>query len=149
MPFARARGDIMADSKRGIGLTAFAILFLLLAIEDFLKPFGRKEVPGTGITVGIMFFGHLLQGRLMYVGWLVGAFLLVYAFAILRMTSYALTLAYLYGVYVVLNVVIFTFTYPSPKTQAELVFGIAYRVLAIVGAWTAVILLRRRTAQAA
>jgi len=134
----------MADSKRGIALTTLAVLFLLLAIEDFLKPFGRKEVPGTGIRTGIMFFGHLLQGRKAYVGLLVGAFLLVYAFAILRMTSYALTLAHIYGVYVVLNVVIFTFTSPSAKTQAEMIFGIVYRVLAIVGAWTAVILLQRR-----
>lgn len=57
----------------------------------------------------------LRRGHLVYVGWLVGAFLLVYALAILLMSSYALTLAYVYGVYVALNVVIFTFTYPSPK----------------------------------
>lgn len=35
------------------------------------------------------------------------------------------------------------------QTHGELVFGIAYRVLAIVGAWTAVILLQRRKTQAA
>jgi len=139
----------MPASKRPVALTAFAILFALMAIEDFLKPFGRTQRPDSGMSFGIMFFGHLLQGPCAaYVGWLIGAFLLVYAVAILRMSSYALMLAYVYGVYVVLNVAIFTFTSPPPTTRGEMIFGIVYRVLAIVGAWTAVILLRRRNAHA-
>ena len=131
----------MADSKRGGLLTAFAVLFVLLAIEDFLKPFGLE-----GPTTGIVFFGHRLQGHAAYVGWIVGAFLLVYAFSIFTMRALAMPLAYTYGAYVVLNIAIFTLTYPPPTSSGELIFGVVYSILAILGAWIAVILLRRRRA---
>ena len=134
----------MAESKRGGILTAFAVLFVLLAIEDFLKPFGLE-----GPTTGIVFFGHRLQGHLAYVGWLVGVFMLVYAFAIWTMRSYAMALAYAYGVYAVLNIAIFTVTYPMPKAAGEQIFGIVYSIFAIAGACIAVILLRRRRTQPA
>jgi hypothetical protein len=132
----------MAVPKRGGLLTFFAVIFGLLAIEDFLKPF-HLEGPDTGIV----FFGPRLQGNSAYVGWFVAIFLLAYALGIWRMRSYALAMGYAYAVYVLLNIVIFTVSHPAPKTQSEIVFGIVYSALAIGGAWAAAILLTRWRSQ--
>jgi len=128
--------------RRGAALTFFAVLFVVLAIEDFLKPF-RLEGPDTGIV----FFGHRLQGTGAYVGWLVAAFLVVYALGIWRMRRYALTMAYVYAIYVIANIFIFTITYPTPTEHSQQIFGIVYSILAIGGAWIAAILLRSRRSE--
>ena len=128
--------------RRGAALTFFAVLFLVLAVQDFLKPF-RLEGPDTGIV----FFGHRLQGTGAYVGWLVAAFLIIYAAGIWRMRRYAIAMAYVYAIYVVANIVIFTATYPTPTERSQQIFGIAYSILAIGGAWIAAILLRGRRAE--
>lgn len=134
----------MDESRRGPLLTFFVFLFLLLAIEDFLKPF-RLEGPDTGIV----FFGNRLQGHGAFVGWAVAAFLVIYALGIWRMRRYALAMAYAYGVYVVLNIVIFTAIHPMPTERGQQIFGIVYSILAIAGAWIAAIQLSRRKAQLA
>ncbi len=140
----------MANAKRGAALTVFAVLFVLHAINDFVKPFGHSRQFGQiKVVNGIVFFGDRLQGNAAYVGWLVGAFLLIYALAIWRMRGYVLALAYVYGVYVVLNVALFTIRYPTPDNPSGQIFAIVYAVGAILGAWIPVILLRRRSAQLA
>lgn len=55
-----------------------------------------------------MFFGMRSQGNLMFVGWLVAAFLFTLAIGIWRMRQYASWMANCYAVYVLLNIVIFT-----------------------------------------
>jgi len=133
-----------AKQKRGALLTIFAILLVLLSIEDFLKPFGLE-----GPTTGIVFLGHRFQGNAAFLGWLVGTFLVVYAIGIWTMRRYALTLAYVYGVYVVLNIGIFLLTGPPPDSPGQMAFGIVYSTLAIGGAWALAFLLRRRKEQLA
>jgi len=137
----------MAESKRGFALTALAVVFALLAFIDFVKPLGSQKMPGSDMAIGAVVFGYRLQGNLAFVGWLIGIFLLAYSYAIFRMKSYALTLAYVYAVYVLLNVVIFNLIYPQPSAPGQRAFGIAYSVFAIAGTWTSVVLLRRRESQ--
>lgn len=131
----------MPQARRGILLTIFALVFVLLAIEDFLKPFHLE-----GADTGIVFFGHRFQGSASYIGWLVAIFLAVYAAGIWRMRSYARAMAYMYAVYIVVNIGAFTLTHPTPTERGQQIFGIVYSILAIGGAWLAAILLNRRRA---
>jgi hypothetical protein len=131
-----------AESKRGAALTGFAVLFVLLAIEDILKPF-RLEGP----TTGLVFFGTRLSGTAdAIMGPLFGIFLLVYAAGIWRMRRYVLYIAYGYATYVVINLVLASAKNPAPTTRAEVIFDVVYSVLAIVLSWTAAILVGRRRA---
>jgi hypothetical protein len=132
----------MPQARRGILLTIFALLFALLAIEDFLKPFHLE-----GADTGIVLFGHRFQGSSAYLGWLVAIFLLVYAAGIWRMRRYARALGYVYAVYIVVNIVAFTLTYPTPTERSQQIFGIVFSILAIGGSWLAAILLNRRRAE--
>jgi hypothetical protein len=52
-----------------------------------------------------------------------------------------------YAFYVLLNVVIFTAIHPRPETHADLMFALVYEIIAVAGAWTFAILLRRQRAQ--
>ncbi len=135
----------MAESKRGTALTVFAVLFVPLAIEDILKPFGLE-----GPTTGLVFFGTRLSGTAdAIMGPLFGIFLLVYAAGIWQMRRYVLYVAYGYAVYVVINLFLAFFRLPPPATRGEVIFGIVYTVLAIALSWTAAILVGRRRAQLA
>jgi hypothetical protein len=132
----------MANSRRGVFLTTMAILFVVLAITDILKPF-RLEGP----TTGLVFFGHRLSGAPdAIVGALVGIFLLVYAVGVWRMLRYAMYLGFAYAIYVTLNIVIFTVSYPMPTDRPDQIFGIVYSTLAIVFSWATAIVLNRRKA---
>ncbi len=132
----------MNQSKRGAILTVLAVLLVLLAIADVLKPF-RLEGP----TTGLVFFGTRLSGTANAIlGPLVGIFLLIYAAAIWRMRRYALYFAHGYAAYVTINLALYTMKYPMPPTREEQIFGIVYSILALVLTWgTAILLSRRRT----
>lgn len=134
----------MAESRRGGALTFFAAIFVLLAIQDLLKPF-RLEGPDTGFV----FLGHRLVGPYAYVGALMALFLLTLAVAIWQMRRLALPMAYAYAVYVVINLVVFTMRYPAPTNTGEQVFGIVFSVLAIGGSWAVALILTRRRAELA
>jgi hypothetical protein len=141
----RARST-MVDVERSRILTVFAILLVLLAINDFIKPLlgaGTAVVAGARVQGSIVFFGMRPQGSWMFVGWLVAAFLLTLAIGVWRMRRYASPMADCYAVYVLLNVVIHTIIHLLPKTQAEVTFTVVYETVAVVGAWTLAILLRR------
>jgi|SRR6516165_7646513 hypothetical protein len=136
----------MAEAKRGRVLTLFVILVALLAIEDLIKPLlgsSTATVLGARVQGTIVFFGMRLQGSWMYLGWLVAAFLVALAVGIWRRRRYASLMANCYAVYVLLNIAIYTAIHPTPKTQADVVFAVAYETIAIAGAWTLAILLRR------
>ncbi|MHB8384670.1 MAG: hypothetical protein ACYDC3_20310 [Candidatus Binataceae bacterium] len=131
----------MEQSKRGAALTIFSILFLLVAIEDLLKPFHLE-----GPTTGFVFFGtrtHGLENAIL--GPLFGIFLLVYAIGILRMKKYALPLAFIYAIYVVLNIVLYSVN-PPPGEQGSMGFLIGFLITAIAIPWIAAIMLWRRRA---
>lgn len=134
----------MAESRRGGLLTFFAVIFVLLAIQDLLKPF-RLEGPDTGFV----FLGTRLVGPYAFAGALMSLFLLTLAFAIWRMRRFAIPMAYAYAAYVVVNLVLFTIRYPAPTKTSDQVFGIVFSVLAIGGAWTVAVILTRRRAELA
>jgi hypothetical protein len=116
-----------------------AVLFVLLAIEDILKPLHLE-----GPTTGLVFFGRRLSGVPDAVlGLLVGIFLLIYAAGIWRMRRYALYLGFAYAIYVTINLVLFTATNPVPTSPGDQVFGIVYSILALVLTWATAILLNR------
>jgi hypothetical protein len=128
------------NSKRGAILTVLAILLVLLAIEDILKPL-RLEGP----TTGLVFFGTRLSGMANKIlGPLVGIFLLFYASSIWRMRRSALTIAFIYAIYVTINLALYTIKNPTPAARAEQIFGIVYSILALLLTWGTAILLKRR-----
>lgn len=136
----------MAEARRSWILTLFAILMLLLAIEDFVKPILTPHVTtisGARVQGAIVFFGMRLEGRLMFVGWLVGVFLLTLAAGIWRMRRYASVMANCYAAYVVANIAIYTAIHPLPKSRADLTFAVIYETVAVAGALTLAIVLRR------
>jgi hypothetical protein len=133
----------MADSRRGGALTTMAILFAILAITDILKPFHLE-----GPTTGLVFFGKRLSGAPDAIpGPVLGIILLTYAAGIWRMRRYAMYLGFAYGIYVTINLALYTATNPTPASQSEMVFGIVYSILAVLFSWGTAILLSRRRAE--
>jgi hypothetical protein len=131
----------MVPSKRNGTLTVFAVLFGLLAISNFLKPFRLTS------DTGLVFFGYRLSGTANTVlGPLFGVFLAVYAFGIWSMRRYALPMAYAYAAYVPLNLLLFNLWGPKPAEAGVgyAIFGLVYAVIAIGVSWGAVVALRRR-----
>jgi len=70
-------------------------------------------------------------------------FLASYAVGIWRMNKYALTLGFIYAVYVVFNIVIFSIKYAGQDTGSA-AFLVGFVISAIAIPWASVILLWRR-----
>ena len=116
----------MPESNRGTTLTVFAVLFTLLAVSNFLKPFQLTS------DTGFVLFGRRLSGTPnALAGALFGIYLLAYAFGIWRMRRYALAMGYVYAGYVILNLILFNVRNPPPPSIAYHVFGIVYAIIAI------------------
>jgi hypothetical protein len=136
------------QSKRGAALTVFALQFLLLAIEDVLKPFSAQpEKPGALFKAGIVFLGTRFEGTpAQIIGPLLAIFLLVYTAGIWQMRRYALYMAYGFAIYVALNLFLFFVKNPPPATRGQIIFDVAYVAIAVVLTWTPAILIGRRLA---
>ena len=135
----------MANSRRGGFLTSMAILLVVLAITDILKPFHLE-----GPTTGLVFFGRRQSGVPdAILGALLGIFLLIYAAGIWRMRRYALYLGFAYAIYVTINIVLYTATNPMPTDRPDQIFGIVYSILAITFSWATAIVLNRHKADLA
>jgi hypothetical protein len=132
----------MASSARGRALSIVAVLLVLLAVSNFMKPLHMSE------DQGFVFFGKRLAGTPNAVaGFVFGVYLLVYAAGIWGMRRFSLPMAWVYAGYVVLNLVLFGFRTPQPvsPTGAQQVFGVVYAIVAIgVSVGTARMLSRRR-----
>jgi predicted PurR-regulated permease PerM len=128
----------MAEKSRGTTLTIFAVLFALLAISNFLKPFHLDP------SAGFVFLGTKLTGTANAVmGPLFGIILLVYAYAIWAMRKFALPIAYVYAPWVILNTVLFTIkNHDAPRPSA--VFAIASIAIGIGVPFASAIVLHRR-----
>ena len=137
-----ADGQSSADS-RGPVLSIFAVLFGLLAISNFLKPFQFG-----GEQTGFVFFGQRLSGTANTIaGPFFGLYQLVYALGIWRMKRYALPMGYAYAAYVVLNLILFNVRNTTPPGIGYVIFGIVYMVIAIgVSSGAAYLLSQRRAA---
>ena len=127
--------------ERGTALTISAVLFTLLAVSNLLKP-----VQIGGAHTGFVLFGQRLSGTANAIaGPLFGLYLLVYAAGIWTMRRWALPMAWLYAVYVVVNLTLFLVREPQPPGIGPIIFGIVYSTVAIgVSAGTAWLLTRRR-----
>lgn len=133
----------MAEASRGQALTIFAVLFVVLAVSNFLKP-----LQILGAQTGFVFFGERLTGTAnMIAGPLFGLYLLLYAWAIWNMRRFAIPLAHAYALYVVLNLLLFTANNPHPPGVGYLIFMIVYAVIAIGVSVSAAVLLTKRKAE--
>jgi hypothetical protein len=131
-------GFSMAAKSRGAALTIFALLYVVLAISDFAKPFSHS--PG----VGFVFLGHRLTGTANAVmGPLFGALLLVYAYGIWTMRRWALPVAYIFTGWVIVNTILYGYLHRSDP-QPPLYFAIGTTAIGIgIPLATAIILSRR------
>jgi len=125
--------------SRGAALTIFAILFGLLAISDFMKPFSHD--PG----VGFVFMGVRLKGiGNAVMGPLFGLCLAIYAYGIWTMRRFALPVAYIFTAWVVVNTVLFSMKNRN-EPHPSLAFSIFATAIGIgVPLATAIILSRRQ-----
>jgi len=136
-------------AKRGVILTIFAALFVLLAISNFPKPLHMGNA-------GFVFLGTKTSGVAnMILGPLFGVFLLIYVIGIWRMRSFALPMGIAYGIYVPLNMVLFTVLHAQeaahgwhdPQGHGGLGFMLVYMVVELTVAWGAPLMLWSKRSQ--
>ena len=132
----------MPDRSRGAVLTIFALLFVLMAISNFGKPFSHN--PG----VGFVFFGTRLSGmRNIIIAPIFGILLIVYAYGILAMRKFALPLGIAYAAYVIVNMPLFLIRYHGSPVMQEhsWAYLVPYPFVAIgVSSGAAALLYRRK-----
>jgi hypothetical protein len=133
----------MPDRSRGAALTIFALLFVLMAISNFGKPFSHN--PG----VGFVFFGTRLSGmRNIIIAPIFGILLIVYAYGILAMRKFALPLGVAYAAYVIVNMPLFLARYHGSPVMQEhsWAYLVPYPFIAIgVSSGAAALLYRRKS----
>jgi len=120
-------------------LRSFAMLFALMALSNALKPFAY-----TG-DVGFVLFGQRLAGMANTTAAVTFAALLAtYAASIWSERQLALKLGVAYAIYVVTNLVLWTFRKPE-GVETPMIFGILYLVSAIgVSSGAALLLWKHR-----
>ncbi len=131
----------MQERSRGPLLTMFAILFAILALSNFSKPFHLDP------NAGFVFFGAKTHGWANAIlGPLFGLILVTYAIGIWRMRRWVLPIAGGYAAYVILNLVLYTIRNAGSQYQPSRGFMLAYIAIAIgVSAGSAILLYRRNT----
>jgi hypothetical protein len=120
----------MPNKSRGVTLTIFALLLVFVAITDLLKPF--HFFPNDGFV----FLGTKLTGTANAImGPLFGMIILVCAYGIWTMRKFALPIAYVFVLSVIVNMLLYTMknhaTRPLPIVNVIVGIGIPL-VLAII-----------------
>ena len=130
----------MTETSRGPVLTTFAVLFVILALSNFLKPFHLDP------NAGFVFFGTKTHGIANAIlGPAFGALLVMYAIGIWRLRLWVLPIAYAYAAYVILNLLLYTIRNAGRPGQPSTVMMMGYVAVAIgVSAGSAVVLHRRK-----
>jgi hypothetical protein len=130
----------MTKTSRGPMLTTFAVLFVILALSNFLKPFHLDP------NAGFVFFGTKTHGIANAIlGPAFGALLVMYAIGIWRLRLWVLPIAYAYAAYVILNLLLYTIRNAGSPGQPSPVMMMGYVAVAIgVSAGSAVVLHRRK-----
>jgi hypothetical protein len=132
----------MVDKSRGPLLTTFAILFLILAISNFSKPFHLSP------DAGLVFFGvktHGIANKIL--GPVFGLLLVIYAVGIWRMRRWVLPIAGGYAAYVIVNLLLYTIRHAGSANEPPRLFMLGYIAIAIgVSAGSAILLYRRQSA---
>lgn len=133
----------MTAMPRGRILGIAAVLFGILAVSNLLKPFQLW-----GEHTGFVLLGHRLSGTAnAFVGPLFGLYLLIYAYGIWRQKFFALPMAYVYAVYVIVNIALFTASKATSSGEGNVLFGLVYALVGIgVSCGTALLLTKRRAA---
>jgi len=132
----------MAEKSRGLLLTTFAVLFAILALSNFSKPFHLDP------NAGFVFFGVKTHGMANAIlGPAFGLILIAYAIGICRMRRWVLPIAYAYAAYVMLNLLLYSIRNAGAPAQPQPAFMLVYIAIAIgVSAGSAILLHRRRYA---
>jgi hypothetical protein len=130
----------MAERSRGTVLTIFAILFGLLALSNFSKPFIHG---GTFVFLGTKMTG----GANLVLSWLFGILLAAYAYGIWRMRKFALAIGYFFFPWVVLNTILFAVK--NRPTGQQPVVGFATLAIGLGVPLASLIILHRRRAELA
>lgn len=113
-------------------LRIFAVLFGLLAISNFLKPFGFSE------DQGFVFMGRRLTGTPnLIAGWSFAALLAWYASALWREKAAAFPIGIAYASYVSANLYLWVLRQPAPPPD-QAWFGLVYTAVALGTSWGAV-----------
>jgi hypothetical protein len=130
----------MADRARGPVLTIFAILFAILAVSNFSKPFHLDP------NAGFVFFGMKTHGLANAIlGPVFGLILVVYTIGVWRMRRWVLPIACAYAAYVIVNLFLFSLRNGGASRPPGGVM-LAYIAIAIgVSSGSAVLLYRRRS----
>ena len=130
----------MTETSRGPVLTTFAVLFVILALSNFLKPFHLDP------NAGFVFFGTKTHGIANAIlGPAFGALLVMYAIGIWRLRLWVLPIAYAYAAYVILNLLLYTIRNAGSPGQPSTVMMMGYVAVAIgVSAGSALVLHRRK-----
>lgn len=130
----------MADSSRGAVLTVCAVLFALLALSNFSKPFHMSP------NVGFVFLGAKTHGVANAIlGPAFGLLLIFYAFGIWRMRRWALPIGFAYAAYVIVNLSLYCIRNAGSPGMPPPAAMFGYIVAAVgVSAGSALLLYRRR-----
>jgi hypothetical protein len=122
-------------------MTTLAVLFGLLALSNFSKPFTQAADPGG--NAGFVFLGHRLHGVANAVmGPVFGVILAAYAYGIWTRRRWVVPIALAYAGYVVVNLALFAAN-PPPGSQTPPAFLLAYALVAIGVSTGAAVYLRR------
>ena len=100
----------MDRPKPGVALTILALLFVVIAVESFLKPYNPMEF----LVLGFRTDG-LLEAIVARVH---AALMLAIAYGIWRLKRYALYILLVYTPYVLLNIILFSLRYDWPDLQS-------------------------------
>ena len=130
----------MAQAERGSVLTAFAVLFAILALSNLLKPLQINE------ETGFVLFGSRLSGMPNTIaGIMAGLYLLVYAYGIWNMKRFVVGMAHAYALYVIVNLLLFVYR-AAPEANQLGLFYLLYSIVAVgVSLGSALILTKRKT----
>jgi hypothetical protein len=131
----------MGDKRRGVVLTTIAILFALLGLSNFLKPFHLLDNEGF-VFLGVRQIG--LSNAIL--GPAFGAFLWMYALGIWRMKRYALPMAQFYALYVIVNLALFTIHARAAGQHGSVFEAVIYTTLGVgVSSGAAIVLNLRKS----
>ncbi|MGB0059251.1 hypothetical protein [Candidatus Binatus sp.] len=119
-----------ARPPRGWFLTVITVLFLLLALSDFTKALQYAGNPAVG---GLVILGHKFHGvaHNLILGPLFGVVLLIYAYGIWNLRTWALRFSIVYAFYVPTNMVLFWSLHQLPPPTVR--FILVYLFLSLTG----------------
>jgi len=141
------------QTGRGRFLTVMAVLIAFGGVIDLLKAISKPLPSGQtmmGLNMpptGIVALGERHSGSGSgFLGLLLAGILFLYAMGIWQMKHYALSMAWLYAAYVILNVALFIVRNHLPSAPGAIVFAVVYLVGAVAVTLGTAIALTHRSA---